>query len=175
MNTKEAINKIKKLLFEETPEAAPMAEAIQVETTDGKMLTLSAMEVGATAMMDDVAAEDGEYELMDGTKLTIEAGLVTEIKEAGIEPTEEITEEMPSEDMAKFKAEFSALRNDFDTHKANFAAVQNELKGQKEAFSKLLEVVEAMSNASVQSPVSAPKKFEEMSALEKFKLTRKNK
>lgn len=75
---KTVIERIKALF-----EGEESASTMDVKTVDGAILRLSEMAVGATAFEvteeGEVAVEDGDYVLEDGTVLTIADGLVTEL------------------------------------------------------------------------------------------------
>lgn len=178
-NYKEKLELIRKFVFgEQTPTPpAPPAEHAKLETqdlktTDGKVLTVDKLEVGGNVLLDGAAAPDGEYNLENGNVLQVAGGLIVELS-TGTEDA--IPEETPAEQMAKFTAEVSALRNEFNSHKEAFAAAQSELQKQKEAFGNLLTVVEALAQAPATPPAQAPKKqWHEMSALEKFRASKQN-
>ena len=89
MNVSEAIEKIKVMLadnaVEQTEEIAsePATQLIfeTYDLKDGSKIDLSALEIGGDAMLVDesgnsVSAPDGEYELADGTMITVVGGKV---------------------------------------------------------------------------------------------------
>lgn len=173
MTAKEGIEQIKRLVFgeqvpaEAAPVAAPEKEKMQdVKTADGKVLVVDKLEVGGNVLIDGIAAPDGDYPLEDGSVLTVAGGSIAEIATKEAEATE-------PEALTQFKAEFAQFKAEFGAQKQAFAAVQNELAQSKEAFARLLNVVETMSNASVQAPTVAPKAFAEMTPIEKFRATKK--
>ena len=178
MTAKEGIEAIKKLLFSDpaapVPAPAPVAAAPvkmeQVSTVDGVVLSIDKKEVGGSVMIDGVAAPDAEYQLNDGTFLTVAGGLITAVETKGSEAVDDPN----AVAMAAFKLEFESFKGEFSQHKQAFAAVQNELATNKAAFAQLMQVVETMSNASVQQPVNVPKTFNEMSPVEKFRASKQN-
>lgn len=175
MTVTEGLEKIKVLLGVVPAVPAPAPEPEQkltedIKTIDGQVLTVDKREVGANVLIAGVAAPDAEYTLEDGTVLTVVGGLVAEIaSKAEVAPELEPPAPM---DMSAFKAEFESFKADFGSHKEAFAAVQTELASSKEAFAALLQVVEAISNSSVQAPTQAPQSFIEMTPLQKFRATK---
>ena len=168
MNVSEAIEKIKVLLadntVEQTEEIAPEPTTQLVFETydlkDGSKIDLSALEIGADAMLVDVsgnsvAAPDGEYELADGTMVTVAGGKVegieTPIAEA---PT---SEEAPMEADSQFdeinatitylQAENEALKNKLGELESKF----------NQGFSEMLSVLEGFSKTPVADPIQNPK------------------
>lgn len=180
MDYKAKLDLIRKFVFGEQQPAppAPPAEPAKLETqelktTDGKVLTVDKLEVGGNVLLEGAAAPDGEYMLDNGGKLSVVGGLISELE---LEPKPAEPPATPESDtMAKFAAEVSALRSEFNSHKEAFAATKSELQSQKEAFGNLLTVVEALAQAPVASPAQAPRKqWHEMSALEKFRASKQN-
>lgn len=171
MTPAEGIASIKKLLFgtdvpatpaAPVPAAAPAVpvQLVEVKTTDGKLLSIDTMAVGGSVMIDGVSAPDAEYTIEDGSIITVVGGLITVIVPAATPAP------APGADMAAFKLEFEAFKSqftavqtEFTAHKTQFAAVQNELAGNKEAFAKLLSVVELLSNSSITPPAHTPAAF----------------
>lgn len=168
MNVSEAIEKIKVMLadnaVEQTEEIAPEpATQLVFETydlKDGSKIDLSALEIGADAMLVDesgnsVAAPDGEYELADGTMITVVGGMVEGIETPQAElPT---SEEAPLEADSQFdemnatitylQAENEALKNKLGELESKF----------NQGFSEMLSVLEGFSKTPVADPIQNPK------------------
>ena len=168
MNVSEAIEKIKVLLADnsvaQTEEIAPEpATQLVFETydlKDGSKIDLSALEIGADAMLVDesgnsVAAPDGEYELADGTMITVAGGKVEGIESpVGELPT---SEEAPMEADSQFdemnatitylQAENEALKNKLGELESKF----------NQGFSEMLSVLEGFSKTPVADPIQNPK------------------
>ena len=168
MNVSEAIEKIKVLLsdnsVEQTEEIAPEpATQLVFETydlKDGSKIDLSALEIGADAMLVDesgnsVSAPDGEYELADGTMITVVGGMVEGIETPQAElPT---SEEAPLEADSQFdemnatitylQAENEALKNKLGELESKF----------NQGFSEMLSVLEGFSKTPVADPIQNPK------------------
>ena len=168
MNVSEAIEKIKVLLADNTAEkpneiASEPATQLVFETydlKDGSKIDLSALEIGADAMLVDesgnsVSAPDGEYELADGTMMTVAGGKVEGIESpVGELPT---SEEAPMEADSQFdemnatitylQAENEALKNKLGELESKF----------NQGFSEMLSVLEGFSKTPVADPIQNPK------------------
>lgn len=168
MNVSEAIEKIKVMLadnaVQQTEEIAsePATELVfeTYDLKDGSKIDLSALEIGADAMLVDesgnsVSAPDGEYELADGTMMTVVGGKVEGIETPQAEaPT---SEEAPMEADSQFdemnatitylQAENEALKNKLGELESKF----------NQGFSEMLSVLEGFSKTPVADPIQNPK------------------
>lgn len=168
MNVSEAIEKIKVMLADnavaQTEEIAPEpATQLVFETydlKDGSKIDLSSLEIGADAMLVDesgnsVSAPDSEYELADGTMITVVGGKVEGIETPQAEaPT---SEEAPMEADSQFdemnatitylQAENEALKNKLGELESKF----------NQGFSEMLSVLEGFSKTPVADPIQNPK------------------
>lgn len=168
MNVSEAIEKIKVMLADnavaQTEEIAsePLPELVfeTYDLKDGSKIDLSALEIGADAMLVDesgnsVSAPDGEYELADGTMITVVGGKVEGIETPQAEaPT---SEEAPMEADSQFdemnatitylQAENEALKNKLGELESKF----------NQGFSEMLSVLEGFSKTPVADPIQNPK------------------
>ena len=168
MNVSEAIEKIKVMLADnavvQTEEIAPEpATQLVFETydlKDGSKIDLSAVEIGADAMLVDdsgnsVSAPDGEYELADGTMMTVVGGKVEGIETPQAEaPT---SEEAPME----ADSQFDEMNSTISYLQAENEALKNKL-GELESkfnqgFSEMLSVLEGFSKTPVADPIQNPK------------------
>lgn len=168
MNVSEAIEKIKVMLadnaVQQTEEIAsePLPELVfeTYDLKDGSKIDLSSLEIGADAMLVDesgnsVSAPDGEYELADGTMMTVVGGKVEGIETPQAEaPT---SEEAPMEADSQFdemnatitylQAENEALKNKLGELESKF----------NQGFSEMLSVLEGFSKTPVADPIQNPK------------------
>jgi len=168
MNVSEAIEKIKVMLadnsVQQTEEIAPEpATQLVFETydlKDGSKIDLSSLEIGADAMLVDesgnsVSAPDGEYELADGTMITVAGGKVEGIETPQAEaPT---SEEAPIE----ADSQFDEMNSTISYLQAENEALKNKL-GELESkfnqgFSEMLNVLEGFSKTPVADPIQNPK------------------
>ena len=168
MNVSEAIEKIKVLLsdnsVEQTEEIAPEpATQLVFETydlKDGSKIDLSALEIGADAMLVDesgnsVSAPDGEYELADGTMITVVGGKVEGIETPQAEaPT---SEEAPMEADSQFdemNATITYLQAENEALKSKLGELESKFN---QGFSEMLSVLEGFSKTPVADPIQNPK------------------
>ena len=168
MNVSEAIEKIKVMLADnavaQTEEIAPEpATQLVFETydlKDGSKIDLSALEIGADAMLVDesgnsVSAPDGEYELADGTMITVVGGMVEGIETPQAElPT---SEEAPLEADSQFdemNATITYLQAENEALKSKLGELESKFN---QGFSEMLSVLEGFSKTPVADPIQNPK------------------
>lgn len=155
---KEKIEKLKKILFGED---SPAQKFLSATTADGVALTIegeSLTEGAAVTLEDGTPAPDGEHTLSDGTVITIAEGKISAIKAA--EPVEK---EMAGETKAAIEtlkgqladvlSKFNSQQKEIQTLKADSVKREQAFAAQKEAVSKLVEVVEEMANEPAAEPV----------------------
>ena len=168
MNVSEAIEKIKVLLADnsvvQTEEIAPEpATQLVFETydlKDGSKIDLSALEIGADAMLVDdsgnsVSAPDGEYELADGTMMTVVGGKVEGIETPQAE--EPTSEEAPMEADSQFdemNATITYLQAENEALKSKLGELESKFN---QGFSEMLSVLEGFSKTPVADPIQNPK------------------
>jgi hypothetical protein len=168
MNVSEAIEKIKVMLADnavvQTEEIAPEpATQLVFETydlKDGSKIDLSALEIGADAMLVDdsgnsVSAPDGEYELADGTMMTVVGGKVEGIETPQAE--EPTSEEAPMEADSQFdemNATITYLQAENEALKSKLGELESKFN---QGFSEMLSVLEGFSKTPVADPIQNPK------------------
>ena len=166
MSTKDAIEKIKSMLFgdEEKQMALPVpAEPQKFEDyklKSGAVVSIDKLEVGGSVTLEGNPAPDGEHELEIGKKIVTQGGLIVEVKES-----EGPKVEVEVEAMKKLPGMFAAmdeLRQVVENQAQTIAKQQDSLK-------QMFVLVETMANNSIQAPKEAVKAFEEMTPLEKFR------
>jgi hypothetical protein len=179
MNILEKIEAIKKVLFATDMPPAPMPmptpeppkEPTSYTTTDGStVLTTTSLEVGSDVMVGEVSAPDGSYTLDNGKTIVVVAGKITEVSDTASEPATENVEELQKQ-VATMATQLAAIEAKFSTQ---LEANKIELAAQKQTNKDLLEVVEFMGKQSNQKPLEPTKKFEDMTAIERFKAARQN-
>lgn len=179
MTVKEGIEQIKVLLSGapdmQTEEVAQEpATELTFETydlKDGSKIDMSALEIGADAMLVDesgnsVAAPSGEYELADGTMVTVMDGKIegiesplAEMPEAEDELTKDKEEEMSSQ-FDEMDATINYLKAENEALKAKL----DEMDGKfNQAFEKVFVLVEELAKMPSADAIQAPK--------QSFKLT----
>jgi HAMP domain-containing protein len=169
MSTKEAIEKIKNMLFSDAaPVVAPAAEPakfIEVKTKDGLIFEVDKLEVGGSVLLNGAPAADGEYEAEDGTKMKVVSGLITEIMAAEVPAPVEVEVEA----MKKLPGMFSAINQDFAATKNEISDLKKTIETQKESLKQMFSLLEKIANNSIEKPIEKVKSFDDMTALEKFR------
>jgi len=158
----------KKPSTEQTPEVK-MKEA---KTVDGLVFAYDGELVIGTAIMDITSGTatpvmDGEYTMEDGNIVTIASGVVAEIasKEAEVETAktpEEKEKALVPEEMKKDMYQMSAVQ----------VSLQSELVTLKKQVVLLNKVVNEILNTPIQNETKVSKNWEELSPLEKFRLSK---
>lgn len=174
MTIKDGIEQIKLLLsaqaeMQNEELASEPATELTFETydlMDGSKMDLSALEIGADAMLVDesgnaVAAPNGEYELADGTMVSVVEGKVEGI-ESPIAEMPEVEEEM-AEESNQFE-EMDATINYLKAENEALKAKLDEMDGKfNQAFEKVFVLVEELAKMPSADAIQAPK--------QSFKLT----
>jgi hypothetical protein len=143
MNLNEAIEKLSGLVSKFNADTTTGQTFVDAKLIDGTIIRYESLEVGMPLMVIDEAgnelpAPDGEHELEDGTMVTVEAGIITEVASKEEEaPEAEMPEEMPIEQ--PMAAAEIVSKEDFETLKSEVA----DLKTKFEEFSKTNETLSA--------------------------------
>jgi len=173
MTVKEGIEKIRLMLASEneevqvetSEESAPVTE-LSFETydlKDGSKIDLSGLEIGAEASIVDESgntspAADGEYELVDGTMITIVGGKVEGIEtpQAEAEPIEMPEEEIPmeSDKFTEIDGTIENLKAENEALKAKIASIEGKFS---QAINDLSDVVLGLASTPSAGPIQAPK------------------
>jgi hypothetical protein len=204
MTASEGIEKIKKLLFGEVPPTPPApavpapAQMTDVKTTDGKALVIDTMAVGGNVLLEGVAAPDAEYQLEDGSSLTVAGGMITAITPKAVEPAEEMaTPAQMQAALQKFadgttdpamqkmtvilKAVFENVfgwqlreAQQKATVDQAIATYQQGFAKQEQANKLIIETLEGLSNQSIVPPVTKVEAFEKETPLTNYQKLLKN-
>jgi hypothetical protein len=173
MTVKEGIEQIKVLLSGQTEvQAEEVAQEPATELTfetydlmDGSKMDLSALEIGADAMLVDesgnaVAAPNGEYELVDGTMVSVVEGKVEGI-ESPIAEMPEVEDELTKDkemDMSNQFDEMDATINYLKAENDALKAKLDEMDGKfNQAFEKVFVLVEELAKMPSADAIQAPK------------------
>ncbi len=170
MTVTEAIEKIK-VLLSEAPEM--QTEEVATEPTtelafetydliDGSKIELSGLEIGADAMLVDesgnaVAAPSGEYELADGTMISVMDGKVEGIESPMAEsPEVEEAVEMAEEpnQFEEMNATIGYLQAENEALKAKLTEIEGKFE---QGFSEVIGALEALATLPSADPIQAPK------------------
>lgn len=170
MTVTEAIEKIK-VLLSEAPEmqteevASEPATELAFETydlIDGSKIDLSALEIGAEAMLVDesgnaVAAPSGEYELADGTMISVMDGKVEGI-ESPMAESPEVEEAVEMADEPNQFEEMNATIGYLQAENEALKAKLTEIEGKfEQGFSEVIGALEALATLPSADPIQAPK------------------
>jgi hypothetical protein len=173
MTVKEGIEQIKVLLSGQTEvQAEEVAQEPATELTfetydlmDGSKMDLSALEIGADAMLVDesgnaVAAPNGEYELVDGTMVSVVEGKVEGI-ESPIAEMPEVEDELKKDKEMEMSNQFDEMDATINYLKAEnevLKAKLDEMDGKfNQAFEKVFVLVEELAKMPSADAIQAPK------------------
>ena len=153
----------KKPITDQTPEVK-MKEA---KTVDGLVFSYDGELVIGTAIMDITSGTpspvmDGEYTMEDGNIVTITSGVVAEIasiKEEAPELPEVVAPELKMPDM---KTQMSNMQ----------VSLESQISSLKKQVVLLNKVVNEILNTPIQNETKVSKSWEELSPLEKFRLSK---
>lgn len=174
MTVNEAIEKIKVLLasneeavVEATEEASAPVTELNFETydlKDGSKIDLSGLEIGADAMLVDetgnsAPAPNGEYELADGTMVSVMAGKIEGIETPQAESPaveEEGGVEMPmeSDKFEEMNGTISYLTAENEALKAKVAELEGKFN---QAFSEVIGALEGLATMPSADAIQKPK------------------
>jgi chromosome segregation ATPase len=173
MTVKEGIEQIKVLLSGQTElQTEEVAQEPATELTfetydlmDGSKIDLSSLEIGADAMLVDesgnaVAAPNGEYELADGTMVSVVEGKVEGI-ESPIAEMPEVEDELTKDKEEEMSNQFDEMDATINYLKAENEALKaklNEMDGKfNQAFEKVFVLVEELAKMPSADAIQAPK------------------
>lgn len=149
-----------------------------VALLDGTIMSVDKMEVGGNATFTDaegvVVPATGKYELADGTMVTCEAGVITEIEAKELEAAK--TVEPLADEMKAILSRLEALEKSYATKQTN---LETQLSETKKGLSVALSAIEAIDKNSVAINLESnnkkiEKNFNELTPLELFKLRKQN-
>jgi hypothetical protein len=173
MTVKEGIEQIKVLLSGQTElQTEEVAQEPATELTfetydlmDGSKMDLSSLEIGADAMLVDesgnaVAAPNGEYELVDGTMVSVIEGKVEGI-ESPIAEMPEVEDELKKDKEMEMSNQFDEMDATINYLKAEnevLKAKLDEMDGKfNQAFEKVFVLVEELAKMPSADAIQAPK------------------
>lgn len=160
------------------PTETPIALA-QVKTKDGAMISYEGekLDVGVAVKMvgaDGISSDitDGEYELEDGSKVTVKGGLVESIVPAVVVEVEPLaTPEMMTK-LTEVQTQLEAQTKKYDALSLKFEAMEKTLATNTSHVKTSLEAINAICETPAAAPITATKKFEEMTKAEQVKFNR---
>ena len=171
MNLNEAIEKLSGLVskFNAEPTTETKETFVDAKLMDGTIIRYESLEVGMPLLVIDEAgnelpAPDGEHELEDGTKVTVEAGIITEVaskeeeapeeEEAPIEQPMAAVETVSKEDFETLKNEVADLKTKFEEFSTINETLSADNIAMKEIVKETFSIVEKLANVPTENPVS---------------------
>ena len=170
MNLNEAIEKLSGLVskFNADTTTETKETFVDAKLIDGTIIRYESLEVGMPLMVIDEAgnelpAPDGEHELEDGTKVTVEAGIITEVASKEEEaPEEEMPIEQPmaavetvsKEDFETLKSEVADLKSKFEEFSKTNETLSADNIAMKEIVKETFSIVEKLAAIPTENPVS---------------------
>lgn len=175
MNLNEAIEKLSGLVSKFNADTTSEQTFIDAKLVDGTIIRYEKLEVGMPVVVIDEAGVEipfpkelnGEQELEDGTKVTIEDGIITEIATKAEEaPEAEMPEEMPieqpmaavesvtKEDFEALKSEVLDLKSKFEEFSKTNETLSADNVAMKEIVKETFSIVEKLAKVPSDNPVS---------------------
>ena len=174
MSPKEAVEKIKNMLFGEVVPPVVLPESVgsgqvfaDYKLKDGTIVSIDKVEIGGSVNLNGEPAPDGYHLLEDGTKIEVSKGLIV-----GVEK-EAVVAEVP-EEMKKLPLQMSEVNKDIVDLKKTIDAQAKLIATQTESLKQMFALVETIANNSIEQPKEKVKSFDEMTALEKFRAQKCN-
>lgn len=169
MNLNEAIEKLSGLIskFNATETETTNETFVDAKLADGTIVRYEKLEVGMPLMVIDEAgnelpAPNGEHQLEDGTMVTIEEGIITEIATKEEEmPEEEMPLEQPmaavetitKEEFETLKAEVETLKTKFEEFTKTNDTITAENTAMRAIVKETFSIVEALAKVPSTNPV----------------------
>jgi hypothetical protein len=174
MSSKEAIEKIKNMLFGEVVAPVVLPESVgsgqvfaDYKLKDGTIVSIDKVEIGGSVNLNGEPAPDGYHLLEDGTKIEVSKGLIVSVEK------EAVVAEVP-EELKKLPVMMSAVNQDIVDLKKTIDAQAKLIATQSESLKQMFALVETIANNSIEQPKEKVKSFDEMTALEKFRAQKCN-
>ena len=169
MNLNEAIEKLSGLVSKFNAEPTTEQTFIDAKLMDGTIIRYESLEVGMPLLVIDEAgnelpAPDGEHELEDGTKVTVEAGIITEVaskeeeapeaEEAPIEQPMAAIESVSKEDFETLKNEVADLKTKFEEFSTTNETLSADNIAMKEIVKETFAIVEKLAKVPSDNPIT---------------------
>lgn len=174
MSPKEAVEKIKNMLFGEVVPPVVLPESVgsgqvfaDYKLKDGTIVSIDKVEIGGSVNLNGEPAPDGYHLLEDGTKIEVKGGLIVGVEKEAVVP------EMP-EELKKLPVQMSEVNKDIVDLKKTINAQAKLISKQSESLKQMFSLVETIANNSIEQPKEKAKSFDEMTALEKFRAQKSN-
>ncbi len=144
------------------PAAPVAAAAVTANLKDGTAVSITDLAVGGVVTMNDVPAVAGDYELEDGTMLTVgEGGVISAVTPAAVDPAAPPPATDYTKEFASVNEKFAAYEQRFSGYEAKFTAYEERFTQQKQAIDnangtivKLVSIVEQLAQTPTADPAS---------------------
>jgi len=148
-------------------EQTPEVKLKEAKTVDGLVFAYDGELTIGTAIMDITSGTatpvmDGEYTMEDGNMVTITSGVVAEIVSKAEEATEPVEVVAPGLKMPDMKTQMSNMQ----------VSLESQISSLKKQVVLLNKVVNEILNTPIQNETKVSKNWEELSPLEKFRLSK---
>lgn len=169
MNLNEAIEKLSGLIskFNATETETTTETFVDAKLMDGTIVRYEKLEVGMPLMVIDEAGNElkapkGKHQLEDGTMITVEDGIITEIATKEEEmPEEEMPLEQPmaavetitKEEFETLKAEVETLKTKFEEFTKTNDTITAENTAMRAIVKETFSIVEALAKVPSTNPV----------------------
>lgn len=168
MNLNEAIEKLSGLVSKFNADNTTKETFIDAKLIDGTIVRYEALEVGMPLLIIDEAgnelpAPDGEHQLEDGTMITVEGGIITEIAtkaeeapeaEMPIEQPMAAVESVSKEDFEALKSEVDSLKTKFEEFTKTNETLSADNVAMKKIVKETFSIVEKLAKVPSDNPVS---------------------
>jgi len=149
---------------EASAEAPQEARFSTYDLKDGSKIELSALEIGADAMLVDESgnatqAPDGEYELVDGTMISVASGKVEGVETPKAEEPGVEGEEMSSDNSEKFEVidtEIDTLKVENESLKSANKELEGRIQTLESKFSESMDQVLTLVAEIAKGPSNEP-------------------
>ena len=150
-----------------SPDQTPAVKMKEAKTVDGLVFSYDGELVIGTAIMDITSGTpspvmDGEYTMEDGNIVTITSGVVAEIASKAEEAPELPEVVAPELKMPDMKTQMSNMQ----------VSLESQISSLKKQVVLLNKVVNEILNTPIQNETKVSKSWEELSPLEKFRLSK---
>lgn len=145
----------------------PEVKMKEAKTVDGLVFAYDGELTIGTAIMDITSGTatpimDGEYTMEDGNIVTIVSGVVAEISSKAEEANEPVEVVAPELKMPDMKTQMSNMQ----------VSLESQISSLKKQVVLLNKVVNEILNTPIQNETKVSKNWEELSSLEKFRLSK---
>ena len=123
-------------------------------TKDGKTLNIDNLAAGGVVLIAGAPAPDGDYELADGTKLSVAGGAITAVMPAMSATDPAAQMEAMRKDVERLSGILKTIESyKIDQYKTQLEAANTKIAKQEETIKGMFEIVEKLASAPAGNPV----------------------